>query len=101
VTLELRIAAQSLIFRMVRKILLQFKLLPFGILMAAFLLVADRLSSALTQIEAASTLEALQVRVGGQVAQLVEHRTENPSVGGSNPPLTTMKLKDLRRRTKF
>ena len=47
--------------------------------MAAFLLVADRLSSALTQIEAASTLEALQVRVGGQVAQLVEHRTENAS----------------------
>ena len=27
----------------------------------------------------------------GQVAQLVEHRTENPSVGGSNPPLTTNK----------
>ena len=25
----------------------------------------------------------------GQVAQLVEHRTENPSVGGSTPPLTT------------
>ena len=25
----------------------------------------------------------------GRVAQLVEHRIENPSVGGSNPPLTT------------
>ena len=25
----------------------------------------------------------------GQVAQLVEHRTENPGVGGSIPPLTT------------
>ncbi len=25
----------------------------------------------------------------GQIAQLVEHRIENPGVGGSNPPLTT------------
>ena len=25
----------------------------------------------------------------GRVAQLVEHWTENPSVGGSNPPPTT------------
>jgi hypothetical protein len=25
----------------------------------------------------------------GQVAQLVEHRTENPGVGGSIPPLST------------
>ena len=30
------------------------------------------------------------VRVpSGQVAQLVEHRTENPGVGGSIPPLPT------------
>src|SRR5262249_36734392 len=27
---------------------------------------------------------------GGQVAQLVEHRTENPGVGGSIPSLPTM-----------
>ena len=30
-----------------------------------------------------------------QVAQLVEQRTENPRVGGSNPPLGTIS-KDLR-----
>ena len=30
--------------------------------------------------------------LGGQVAQLVEQRTENPRVGGSIPPLATMKL---------
>jgi hypothetical protein len=30
-----------------------------------------------------------------QVAQLVEQRTENPRVGGSNPPLGTNKIKDL------
>ncbi len=30
----------------------------------------------------------------GQVAQLVEHRTENPSVGGSTPPLTTARLSE-------
>ena len=28
-----------------------------------------------------------------QVAQLVEQRTENPRVGGSNPPLGTIKSK--------
>ena len=28
---------------------------------------------------------------GGQVAQLVEQRTENPRVGGSIPPLATIK----------
>ena len=27
--------------------------------------------------------------IGGQVAQLVEQRTENPRVGGSIPPLAT------------
>ena len=27
-----------------------------------------------------------------QVAQLVEQRTENPRVGGSNPPLGTISL---------
>ena len=26
----------------------------------------------------------------GDVAQLVEHRTENPCVGGSNPLITTL-----------
>lgn len=25
----------------------------------------------------------------GEIAQLVEHRTENPCVGGSSPPFTT------------
>ena len=33
----------------------------------------------------------------GQVAQLVEQRTENPRVGGSIPPLATILFKDLRR----
>ena len=28
----------------------------------------------------------------GVVAQLVEHRTENPGVGGSSPPRTTIKV---------
>lgn len=28
----------------------------------------------------------------GQVAQLVEQRTENPRAEGSNPPLTTMEF---------
>ena len=32
----------------------------------------------------------------GQVAQLVEQRTENPRVGGSIPPLATILFKDLR-----
>lgn len=31
----------------------------------------------------------LPKRVKGEVAQLVEHRTENPCVGGSSPPFTT------------
>ena len=30
-----------------------------------------------------------------QVAQLVEQRTENPRVGGSNPPLGTIIFNDL------
>jgi hypothetical protein len=30
------------------------------------------------------------LRPRGQVAQLVEHRTENPGVGGSIPPLSTL-----------
>ncbi len=34
-------------------------------------------------------------RGGAQVAQLVEHATENRSVGGSIPPLGTIKIKDL------
>jgi hypothetical protein len=32
-------------------------------------------------------------RFGGQVAQSVEQRTENPCVGGSIPPLPTIILK--------
>ncbi len=28
-------------------------------------------------------------KIAGEVAQLVEHRTENPCVGGSSPPFTT------------
>ena len=28
-------------------------------------------------------------KVNGEIAQLVEHRTENPCVGGSSPPFTT------------
>src|SRR5439155_5970014 len=32
---------------------------------------------------------------GGQVAQLVEHRTENPGVGGSIPSLPTSFLEHL------
>ena len=36
---------------------------------------------------------------GGQVAQLVEQRTENPRVGGSIPPLATMTYKKELERT--
>jgi hypothetical protein len=32
----------------------------------------------------------------GQVAQLVEQRTENPCVGGSIPSLATSRIKELR-----
>ncbi len=47
----------------------------------------------------------LQIRVrsfggckrSGQVAQLVEQRTENPRVGGSTPSLATNLFNDLRR----
>jgi hypothetical protein len=35
---------------------------------------------------------------GAQVAQLVEHATENRSVGGSIPPLGTIKIKYLPRK---
>tara|TARA_B100000029_G_scaffold494398_1_gene558076 strand:+ start:318 stop:509 length:192 start_codon:yes stop_codon:yes gene_type:complete len=31
------------------------------------------------------------LNIYAQVAQLVEQRTENPCVGGSNPPLGTLK----------
>jgi hypothetical protein len=34
--------------------------------------------------------------IGGQVAQLVEQRTENPRVGGSIPPLATNKISWIR-----
>jgi hypothetical protein len=34
----------------------------------------------------------------GQVAQLVEQRTENPRVGGSIPSLATIKISALRAR---
>ena len=37
----------------------------------------------------------------GQVAQLVEQRTENPRVGGSIPPLATILFNDLRRFQDF
>jgi hypothetical protein len=33
----------------------------------------------------------------GQVAQLVEQRTENPCVDGSIPPLATNKINHLKR----
>jgi hypothetical protein len=33
--------------------------------------------------------------VEGAVAQLVEQRTENPCVGGSIPPHTTIKMRRL------
>jgi hypothetical protein len=36
-----------------------------------------------------------------QVAQLVEHATENRSVGGSIPPLGTSKIKNLRELRHF
>ena len=31
-------------------------------------------------------------KINGEIAQLVEHRTENPCVGGSSPPFTTTTL---------
>ena len=34
----------------------------------------------------------------GQVAQLVEQRTENPRVGGSIPPLATILFNNLQKR---
>jgi hypothetical protein len=37
----------------------------------------------------------------GQVAQLVEQRTENPCVDGSIPPLATKKINQLRMADKF
>jgi hypothetical protein len=36
----------------------------------------------------------------GQVAQLVEQRTENPCVGGSIPPLATIISRDAKRTAK-
>ena len=36
-----------------------------------------------------------RLRQDGQVAQLVEQRTENPRVGGSIPPLATKHFSDL------
>ena len=46
-------------------------------------------------------LRSLESPVGGQVAQLVEQRTENPRVGGSIPPLATILFKDLRLFREF
>jgi hypothetical protein len=43
-------------------------------------------------VEAAYTASALR---HAQVAQLVEHATENRSVGGSTPPLGTILFNDL------
>jgi hypothetical protein len=37
-----------------------------------------------------------QLLAKGQVAQLVEQRTENPCVGGSIPSLATKQIKGLR-----
>ena len=42
-------------------------------------------------------LRSLESPVGGQVAQLVEQRTENPRVGSSILPLATILFKDLRQ----
>ena len=33
--------------------------------------------------------QTLGITINGQIAQLVEQRTENPCVGGSIPPLAT------------
>ena len=38
-------------------------------------------------------LLSLQTKIEGDVAQLVEQRTENPCVGGSIPSITTFKNK--------
>jgi hypothetical protein len=39
--------------------------------------------------------DALCIIDNAQVAQLVEQRTENPRVGGSNPPLGTISAKTV------
>ena len=39
-------------------------------------------------------LLSLQTKIEGDVAQLVEQRTENPCVGGSIPSITTFKTKE-------
>ena len=41
----------------------------------------------------------LRFAAGAQVAQLVEHVTENHGVGGSIPPLGTIKSNGLARQT--
>ena len=43
----------------------------------------------------AAALGVARVPGGAQVAQLVEHATENRSVGGSIPPLGTSKINNL------
>ena len=40
--------------------------------------------------------QTLGITSNGQIAQLVEQRTENPCVGGSIPPLATSNTKGLR-----
>ena len=40
-------------------------------------------------------LLSLQTKIEGDVAQLVEQRTENPCVGGSIPSFTTHKLRPV------
>ena len=42
--------------------------------------------------KATTLVKKCAVRTNGQVAQLVEQRTENPRVGGPIPPLTTEAL---------
>jgi F0F1-type ATP synthase membrane subunit c/vacuolar-type H+-ATPase subunit K len=48
-------------------------------------------SLGLTAVALAGLIRGLPF--GGQVAQLVEQRTENPRVGGSIPPLATIQSK--------
>ena len=45
--------------------------------------------------------EAVKTESPGQVAQLVEHLTENQGVGGSIPSLATIQIKKLRAARKL
>ncbi len=50
------------------------------------------------RLESCSIAISGKIRGFGQVAQLVEHRSEKPGVGGSSPPLTTIREALLPRR---